>query len=843
MMRTGVFLIALAASLMAGGANSAGPAAPSPIVTANAHVAAVDRPAPIAAIAEATGPSLDLAATEAELGQLRNQMQAAPDDRRLAAIAARAAGLEAASQTAVVAWTRDLRGVTRLLARRPPHARTGPTSGERAALSAQRTALQGQILRARRVTTYAQETFSLVAERRREGFSTRVLEQSASPLSPEFWSALRDSLGPDFARLASLAQDAVDVAAQAPEPQGGIAACVGLVLAIILLWPLHWGVKRLAAAFVSRRGSFGRMAYAVCMTIIDVAAPVAAMTSLRLSATWGGLLSQGATAIADALVVAVGWGAAVIALGRAIATDRNPDRCIAPAPEGVATRLRRLVWLIAVVTGGGYLLSRLNYVVGASVAATVASNAILALGYAAVAGLTLVAFSGARARRDQTQADAWTPWWSLVSLALGALILTTVGAVLAGFTTLAALISGQVFWCAVIAAAGLLLVRLAAELAAWLFRPRGWASGLLVGVFRLRQPVVAQLGVLTAAALQVGILGGALSLALTPFGETGQLLPRHLGAVGQGVRLGAATISPRAIISGVGAFAIGMALAHALRRWLVRRYLPVTGWDAGVRNSVSTGVGYIGAALAVLGAMAAMGLGLRQIALVASALSVGIGFGLQQIVQNFVSGVILLVERPVKVGDWVNVGGVEGDIRRIRVRATEIQTFDRTTVIVPNSDLITKQVQNKTRGDPRARVQLDLSIASPADAVRAREIVLDIAEHEPEVLEDPKPAVYIDSLAAGGAVVFKAYVFVANPRDVTRIRSQMYFAALDRFRTENIGFIGVAGSQNLVVEPGPGLSAALQSLAGRGPKSPDGEDPTMPESSIPAPERRAPPAS
>ena len=117
-------------------------------------------------------------------------------------------------------------------------------------------------------------------------------------------------------------------------------------------------------------------------------------------------------------------------------------------------------------------------------------------------------------------------------------------------------------------------------------------------------------------------------------------------------------------------FALGMALVHMAQRWLERRYLPATGWDSGLRNSVSTGVGYLGVAIVLVCALTATGVGFSQIALVASALSVGIGFGLQQIVQNFVSGVIILIERPIKVGDWVNVGGVEGDIRRIRVRDT-----------------------------------------------------------------------------------------------------------------------------------------------------------------------------
>ncbi|HEY3888803.1 MAG TPA: mechanosensitive ion channel domain-containing protein, partial [Caulobacteraceae bacterium] len=241
-----------------------------------------------------------------------------------------------------------------------------------------------------------------------------------------------------------------------------------------------------------------------------------------------------------------------------------------------------------------------------------------------------------------------------------------------------------------------------------------------------------------------------------------------------------------------------------------RRYLPVTEWDAGVQNSVSTGVGYIGVGIAILSALAVMGLGFAQIALIASALSVGIGFGLQQVVQNFVSGVILLVERPVKVGDWVNVDGVEGNIRRIRVRATEIETFDRSTVIVPNSDLITKKVQNKTLGDPHARIKLELSIGSPADARRASETVLNVAARMPQILKQPKPVVYIDALAAGGAVDFVSYLFVASPRDVYKTRSALYFAILEAFAQAGIALAGVAGPTNVVVEPGPTMQGLMK---------------------------------
>ena len=145
-----------------------------------------------------------------------------------------------------------------------------------------------------------------------------------------------------------------------------------------------------------------------------------------------------------------------------------------------------------------------------------------------------------------------------------------------------------------------------------------------------------------------------------------------------------------------------------LKRWLSNRYLPTTELDPGMQLSAVTLFGYAGFVVAVALALSAAGIGLERVAWIASALSVGIGFGLQAIVQNFVSGLILLAERPVQVGDWVSLGGVEGDILRINVRATEIQMSDRSTVIVPNSEFITKTVRNVTRSSPLGLVQIKL---------------------------------------------------------------------------------------------------------------------------------------
>lgn len=222
-------------------------------------------------------------------------------------------------------------------------------------------------------------------------------------------------------------------------------------------------------------------------------------------------------------------------------------------------------------------------------------------------------------------------------------------------------------------------------------------------MFGLGLSTVLQAGVLAGAVLQLIVISGAVALALTPFGQSGNLLASHLRSLGSAVHIGKVTLSPLAIAGGIATLAVGVALAHAVRAWFNRRYLPVTDWDAGLRNSVSTGVAYLGVAAAVACGLVATGVSFSQIALVTSALSVGIGFGLQQVVQNFVAGVILLVERPIKVGDWVNVGGVEGDVVDIRVRATDIQAFDCSTVIVPNANLITLNVQNRTAGHAQTR--------------------------------------------------------------------------------------------------------------------------------------------
>jgi len=208
--------------------------------------------------------------------------------------------------------------------------------------------------------------------------------------------------------------------------------------------------------------------------------------------------------------------------------------------------------------------------------------------------------------------------------------------------------------------------------------------------------------------------------------------------------------------------------------------------EPGMQDSIATLLGYLGGMLVFVLTLAALHVDLKSIAWIVSALSVGIGFGLQAIVQNFISGLILLVERPVKVGDWVSLSSdVEGDIRRINVRATEIQMWDRSTVIVPNSQLITQNVRNVTHASAQGRVRILLPMPLDTDAARARQLMQDALKAHPATLSTPPPVVRLDNINAS-SMTFSITSYVRSPRDVTAVKSDILFDILARLRTANL---------------------------------------------------------
>jgi small-conductance mechanosensitive channel len=198
--------------------------------------------------------------------------------------------------------------------------------------------------------------------------------------------------------------------------------------------------------------------------------------------------------------------------------------------------------------------------------------------------------------------------------------------------------------------------------------------------------------------------------------------------------------------------------------------------------------GYIGFIIAILIGLSTAGVNFANIAIVAGALSVGIGFGLQNIVNNFVSGLILLFERPIKTGDWISVGGTEGFVKQISVRSTRIQTFDRADVIVPNSELISQQVTNRTLHDAFGRVTIPVGVAYGSDTELVRDLLLQIANDHPEVVKtgEVPPAQVLFQAFGDSTLNFELRCIIRNVSLVLVVSSEMNFAIDKRFREHKI---------------------------------------------------------
>ncbi len=674
---------------------------------------------------------------------------------------------------------------------------------QRKAMTQQRADVASAIARANLLADNAKQLSADIEKMRVTQFSEELARKVNSPLSPSLWRQFATHVPADIHRLVLLYRQGENTARKAIARHGWSAPLTGLVLALLMFFPLRLWLRALGRRYAaSERAPDGRLrrsGLAVWLLAVGTLLPGFAAVVLVASLESIGAIPPRLQQLALHFQVATFVAAFITALSACLLVPKRPSWRLLALDDSAAWRLRKYAWGAAGLTFIGILLVEINRASRTSEITTVAVDGLVAITYMALIIAILVSLARlhrrqaaeAAAKLDAQEGDGKpkgvprrSGWIVLARVAGHVVVAAAVIATLLGYLNFALFVAQQLVWGAVVLLAASLLLKFADDLATTMLSPSSRVGQTIVLTTGLSGARVEQAGVLLSAVLRIGVILLAVLALAVPFGNLNAFYG-GLDALSGGLKIGETTLKPSSVVYALLVFLVVWAVMQAFQRWLTETYLPKTELDAGARNSISTVTRYLGIIAAVLWGLTALGIGFEKLALVVSALSVGIGFGLQAITQNFVSGLILLAERPVKIGDWVKLGDQEGDIKRISVRSTEIQVGDKSTLIVPNSELITKTIRNMTMGNAQGRIQIQFSVPLSTDVAAVRQILLDTYAAHVAVLADPAPSVFIDSIA-NGQIAINSFAYVSGPRAVYGVRSDLYFNMLQSFAAAGI---------------------------------------------------------
>nr|WP_212757476.1 DUF3772 domain-containing protein [Stenotrophomonas maltophilia] len=677
-------------------------------------------------------------------------------------------------------------------------------AAQRRTITKQRDGLAASVAQAKTSAVRAQQLATDIDQQRAAQRTEELGQKVASPLSPALWSKVAERLPIDIARVAPLAKQGRDTLIAAVRANGWGTPLLGLAAALVMMFPLRLWLRRLGRRFAaSERAPDGRLrrsGLAMWLLLVGTLLPGYAVVVFIASLNAIGAIAPRLQNVADGVEQATFAAAFIAALSACLLVPKRPSWRLLNLDDTAALKLRKYAWGAAALAWLSTVLVAIDQATRTSDVTTVALDGVIALTYLGLIMAMLVTL--ARLHRRQTaeaeakleaQADGLTvstpvrrsSWLVLARVAGNIAVVAAIIATLLGYVNFAKFVNQQLIGGSIVVLAATLLFKFVDDLSTWMLNADSKVGQTILLSTGLSVSRLEQAGVLLSAMLRTLVVLVALLALAAPFGNVGTIVER-IASLSNGIEINKdLTLQPGRIVTGVLVLLVGMGLTQLLQRWLTDTYLPKTELDLGARNSISTIAGYVGIILVGLWALTAMGLNLKNLALLVSALSVGIGFGLQAIIQNFVSGLILLAERPVKIGDWVKLGDQEGDIRRINVRSTEIQVGDRSTLIVPNSELITKTIRNMTMGNNQGRIQIQFAVPPSTDVGNLRQALLDAYTAHTNVLKQPAPTVYIDSIA-GGQITINSFAYVASPRQVYATRSDLYFSLLQILAERNI---------------------------------------------------------
>ncbi|HEX3496689.1 MAG TPA: DUF3772 domain-containing protein [Methylocella sp.] len=680
--------------------------------------------------------------------------------------------------------------------------------------------------RARLLAVQADQTGAKITAQRRALFKRSLFARAASISNPALWADVwREAPG-----------DIAGVKAVFSEWIGGVNSRLGgqrlpvfwgsLALILLLYWPLSWLALRVLArsATVPEPSHFLKILGAWRITLV-IAVPAAALiTIIGLVFQYFDLTNARLQPFMQASGEAVVRIAAAAGIARGLFAPTRPNWRLPKlndrAAEGIVRSAISLACIVSVIR----LFEVLNDIVGASLPVAVTMRGLVAMIGAIMLGVELWRFGGIVDTDDnlgpQVARESWLDFLHVASWVVTFAISVSV---LIGYAAFGSFLLDQFFWVCVIACVLFMLIVLVEEAISAGLAPTTRLGHRLITSIGFNRNSLELTGVLFAGLIRLVLFVVAAGLVLVPWGLQRSDVPIDFGAAFFGFKVGDVTISPFSIFIAVGLFVLVLGVFHAVLRWVDSKLFPHLNFDLGLRNSIRTSLGYFNFLVAAGLALGYLGLNFEKLALVAGALSVGIGFGLQSIVNNFVSGLILLWERAVRVGDWIVVGGDQGFVRRINVRATEIETFDRAQVIIPNSSLVTGVVTNLVRNDRTGRIVIALTIPGSADPDKVREVLWAVAKANQLVLAMPPPQVLFTGMSAS-ALNFELRAYVGDVETMFRVKSDLHFAIFKRFKEEKFfdtpggdpTKMEIAGFENRGKFPTPGSEVSASEQPKRG---------------------------
>src|SRR5262245_2570467 len=706
-----------------------------------------------AAIETAEKTIQHLAELEEELGGLRVDVETILDDSSQIAEVLR-------PQLAAVRSQIDKLG--------PPPGKDGPAeapalAAERARPTALAAGLDGAIKSTELTWVRARQLIEKITVLRHSLFAKNLMERRPSPLLPDLWRDLMSKAPPVGNRISYLTDDWLRWASIKRLKVGLLLGAV-----VILFVALRMGLGRLTDRRQRRcepPPSFFERAMSVAWVAPLRALPtIAAALLLYAGLDAMDLLFPPWGVTAAGVLKAVVLYAAVSALIFAMLAPRAPQWRLVSLADGPTRRVAALLCAISALYAIDGALTEISRVFFVPLALTVVQTFGTSIAFAALLiGLLLTPFTpqpaetAAAAEVATSAASAveryprHAPRW--LKLPLWLIALAILGLALFGYVALARFVAQQRVLTGIVLVLSWLLY-LAIRAVTREPQQRRYPVGeLLEARFGLDAPRRNQLARLTEIALTFALVICALPFLMMQWGFSGADIRDWFKSLFFGIEVGQFRISLARILIGIVLFIVLLFATRLLQRWLREKALQQTRMDPGIANSIDTVVGYLGVSIAALIAVSYAGLDITSLAIVAGALSVGIGFGLQSIVNNFVSGLILLIERPIKVGDRVVIGDKEGHVRRISVRATEVETFDRASVIVPNSELITGRVVNWSHRDWRGAVSIKVGVAYDADPDKVIAILKQCGAAHPQVLPEPPPGVSLDAFGDSALIL------------------------------------------------------------------------------------------